>query len=298
MKSVLHREPAQPGSPAFGAERCLSRCKPALGTYVRVTVGGDTEAELFAVTQAVFAEIARLERLMSFHDPASELHRLHLDAPKTWVELSPETEAVLTLALDLARRTAGAFDPTVAGRRVQQRLLPDPGFPVDPLATFRDIDLRDGCVRFARPLLLDLGGIAKGYIVDQALAAIPRGLEAVVDAGGDLKMRPWQHRSVGIRIPEATHPVASLEVTMPAAAVATSAAYFSEGVHPVMDPRTGSAVPETGSVSVFAESCALADALTKIVLLEPATSPFWQTLAGVEVLLIRPDGTQLWRQAA
>ncbi len=143
--------------------------------------------------------------------------------------------------------------------------------------SWRDVQLIDSDrVRCARPLRLDLGGIAKGYAVDCAVHALQRtGIEKIlVNAGGDLRIAgPWEQR-VRLRHPQAPHLAAGV-LTLRDAALATSAAYYSRRllgsgeVSALLDPRR--ALPYLGhhSVSVRAPDCMSADALTKVVLFAP-----------------------------
>ena len=125
-------------------------------------------------------------------------------------------------------------------------------------------------MRFTRPLLLDLGGIAKGYAVDQAINAVDDSINITVNAGGDLRMRPWRGNQVEVRHPRSPHSE-SIQIQMKNRAVATSATYYSEnGVVIVSKEPSASINPnENISVSVFAKDCLLADALTKVAYLDP-----------------------------
>jgi len=119
-------------------------------------------------------------------------------------------------------------------------------------------------------MALDLGGIAKGYAVDHAVARLRASGAAagLVNAGGDLRVfgqRAW----IPIRIRHSADPaMAAALFEVQDAAVATSGDYFRrEGL---FDPRSRRARAYGGSITVVAPSCTLADALTKIVALTPA----------------------------
>lgn len=262
----------------------LARCRPALGTYVKISLCGDDEGELLGHSQAAFAEIERVERLMSFHDPASELSRLNREAHLRPVTVSRETAEVLRFGLRLSRLSDGAFDFTVAPELVRRGHLPDHGQAADPRATWRDVHLEGGRVRFGRPLLVDLGGIAKGYAVDRAMAVVPSRLEAVVNAGGDLRMRPWRGRTVAVQVPRRRR--RSLrQIVMRAGAVATSGSYLGEEGSPIFCPRRRQPIETRCSASVFATSCLHADALTKVAFSLSSDHPLWRDLCAVPVLV-------------
>lgn len=249
----------------------LARCQPNLGTYVEISVSGDvSEDELISASNAAFLKIDLIQSLMSFHDEESELTRINRYAAREPVPISLETKFVLEQALRLSEKTNGLFDITVAPKLVASKALPNHNFDLSPTGTWRDIILIDNEVRFTKPLLLDLGGIAKGYAVDQAINAVDDSINITVNAGGDLRMRPWRGNQVEVRHPRSPHSE-SIQIQMKNRAVATSATYYSEnGVLIVSKEPSASINPnENISVSVFAKDCLLADALTKVAYLDP-----------------------------
>jgi len=275
---------------------CLSRCKPAMGTYVKISVEADeSDDELLGYSEAAFAAIARIDRLMSFHNPDSELTRVNQAAHLGPVPISAELWRVLDFALALSRQTGGAFDVTIAAAMARQGRLPRHGEPPEPGGDWRAVILTPGQVHFSRKLWLDLGGIAKGFAVDCALAAVPEACSVVVDAGGDIKMRPWRQRTIGIRVPG--RPGVVLPVPMKAAAVASSSADFSEGGHAIVSPATGSPIESALGVSVFAPSCMVADALTKVGFLQPENEALFQAYNAI-TLTIDDQGAQYWHGEA
>jgi len=249
----------------------LARCQPSLGTYVEISVSGDvSEDELISASNAAFLKIKLVQSLMSFHDAESELTRINRYAAREPVPVSLETKFVLEQALWLSEKTDGLFDITVAPKLVASKALPNHNFDLSPTGTWRDIIITDNEVRFTKPLLVDLGGIAKGYAVDQAINAVDDSINITVNAGGDLRMRPWRGNQVEVRHPRSPHSE-SIQIQMKNRAVATSATYYSEnGVVIVSKEPSASINPnENISVSVFAKDCLLADALTKVAYLDP-----------------------------
>ena len=127
-------------------------------------------------------------------------------------------------------------------------------------------------VRATAPIALDLGGIAKGYAVDRAVDALRvAGARAgLVNAGGDLRVfgsDEWM--PVRLRHPAApAHTLTLFDVRD--AAAATSADYFRDARGGLVEPRAQSLRSYPCSVTVVAPTCALADALTKVVALRPA----------------------------
>jgi thiamine biosynthesis lipoprotein len=206
---------------------------------------------------------------MSFHEDTSDLSRLHREAAHAAVPVDARTYDVIAMALSIAAQSDGCFDPTVAGRLVERGLLPRPRDSVAPApgADWRDIELLDRMrVRFRRPLWLDLGGIAKGHAVDRALAVLrARGARAAcVNAGGDLRRFGAMPERVSLRL---SPRVVAPEVEVTDAAVATSAVDASLRERTHVDGRSGRCV-RARAASVVAEDCMIADALTKVLLVD------------------------------
>ena len=245
----------------------ISRCKPLLGTYVRLTLTADAAREtLLAMSVRAFARIQRVERLMSFHDPDSELSRLNRLAHRQPCPVSAETGAVLRQAQRLSRASHGLFDISIAPALIRQGLLPAVDADIDASANWRDLRLENGQVSFAKKMLIDLGGIAKGYAVDQAMSVLSDDIDAVINAGGDIRMNRWRDKTVSIRYAASGHDQ-TVEAPMRAAAVASSAGYYLNGKSAIIAPGQKQAPASPCVYSVFASNCMLADALTKIAFL-------------------------------
>jgi thiamine biosynthesis lipoprotein len=252
------------------------RARPLLGTLVEISARGDDAARMAEAVEAAFSTVATVHRLMSFQDRASDVTRLNRCAARTPVRVHLWTYAVLEEAQRVAEASRGLFDVSVAAVLVRRGLQQAArGTPVPHRsASFRDIRLLPGFrVRFSRPLLLDLGGIAKGFAVDRAIdclrrAGMPSG---VVNAGGDLRCFGPLAQRVHVRdpgCPERLLPLAELCD----GAVATSAAYASRSMRGgravcgLVHPGRPGFVP-AASASVAARRCITADAWTKVILL-------------------------------
>lgn len=251
------------------------RARPLLGTLVDVRVDAANEARSLAAIEAAFAEVADVHRLMSFHEPASDVSRINRDASREPVAVDARTREVLALALAFARESQGRFDPTIAAELVAWDLLPRPCDAPSPAAgaDWRDIEmLDDGRIRTAKPLWIDLGGVAKGYAVDRAIEClIAFGIdEACVNAGGDLRRIGRGTEPVHIRAPSAPHRLMRT-LLLGEGSVASSGSYFERVrrgdriVGPHVDGTARTPMLER-CVSVVADRCAVADALTKIVM--------------------------------
>lgn len=272
----------------------VERARPLLGTVVALRAEGPRAQVERGIADA-FDAIARVQRAMSFHDPDSELSRLNRDAFDAAQPVGAPTWRVLRAALALARASAGRFDPTVGGRLVAWRQLPAPSpADVDPGADWRDVELGRGRrVRYRRRLWLDFGGIAKGYAVDLAVAALrAAGAHAgVVNAGGDLRAFGDTHEVVHVREPSEpgrTRPLLELRD----GAVATSAGYFStrDGHSALVDTHGDGSLGHGASVTVCAPRALWADALTKMVLADAEAAPTLLRRLHAQAVVLTADG--------
>ena len=98
-----------------------------LGTFVEIQAFGTNAAELEDAVEAAFLAIAHVQRLMSFHDPESEVSRMNRDACYKRVRVHPWTWRVLKSAQEFSRNTDGVFDITMAGQLVKWNYLPRHG---------------------------------------------------------------------------------------------------------------------------------------------------------------------------
>ena len=172
------------------ASNRVRRARPSLGTFVEITARGNNEAKLHDAIGRAFNAIARVDRLMSFHRADSDVSNINLEAFQRKVTVDPWTWQVLRAAQKLSHQTDGIFDITVARKLMQWKYLPRRYRNVSK-GNWRDIVLEKNCtVRFRQPVIIDLGGIAKGFAVDRAVKALKcAGLRSgVVNAGGDLRV--------------------------------------------------------------------------------------------------------------
>jgi len=284
------------------AERCASvrRARPLLGTFVEIAARGEP-VTLDAAVEAAFDAVAKVHDLMSFHDPASDVSRLNRDAAAEDVVVDAWTCAVIETAVDLYRRSNGAFDITVAPALQRLGLLPC--FDALPAAEGRaacdTIALLPGHrVRFCDPATrIDLGGVAKGFAVDRAVEmlrahGVARGL---VNAGGDLAAFGDTAEPVYIRDPaDPRRSIARIEIANEA--VASSGGRFDPFGSPdpaacaVIDARTGAPVRTIAGVTVRAPHCILADALTKVVMIAGEAAADLLDDLGASAMLVFPGG--------
>ncbi len=253
-----------------------------MGTMLQIVARGDDENRVGQAVEAALAAVEQVDRLMSFHAEHSELSRLNRDAVLHPQRVHPWTYAVLTRALHISAASGGLFDVTVAPLLVESGVLPGHRAGLPESRRWRHLALLEDCrVFFERPMLLDLGGIAKGFAVDQAIHALRRGgcTQATVNAGGDLRRFGREPEVIHLRGAAGLVPVAQLRC----GAMATSrsgetyerdASRLEQPIGCIMDPMKGRRWRGLGSVTVAARTCMIADALTKVAALGgPSSEP-------------------------
>ena len=245
----------------------VRRARPLLGTLVDIRVEGLPAADALRAIEAAFAEIAQIHQLMSFHSQDSDLARLHRAGAGVRVCVDARTREALACALRVADASSGVFDPTIAAAQVAGGYLPPPHTTrlPDSMASWRDIEIDGDAVCLHRPLWIDLGGIAKGYAVDRAVAILlaAGARQLVVNAGGDLRVAGARAERVCVR--DADGRVAA-EVALADGAIASSTSARAGEVAIHADGVSRHAVRGGATVSVVAPTCMIADALTKVVL--------------------------------
>ncbi|MGO9445487.1 MAG: FAD:protein FMN transferase [Thiobacillaceae bacterium] len=279
----------------------ITRARPLLGTLVEIAATGRDAARVNEAIARAFEQIDRVHRLMSFHDPASDVSRINRDASASPVSVHEDTWQVLTMARDVAEVSRGLFDITIAPVLAAYEYLPcHPEFPKpSDQGDWRHVELLPGrLVRLARCLQIDLGGIAKGYAVDLAIGSLQTsGMSAGrVNAGGDLRVFGAATQTIRVR-----HPL-DAAITVPLmrvrnGAMATSATYFSaklqcgRWISPLIHPLSRASCGAGISVSVVAEDCMTADALTKVVHADPAGAPALLECYGASAVMLDMDPT-------
>ena len=268
----------KPPSPV--PEPTLRRARPLLGTFVDIQSSGLPTARLERAIAKAFAVVARVQALMSFHDPASDLSRLNRLAARRAVRVDAATWTVLRHALALARGSEGHFDPCARLGIISH-------------ANWRAIRLLPGRrVRFLAPLTLDLGGIAKGYAVDRAIASLRRaGVPCgLVNAGGDLRVFGQNFAPVHVRHPARPgtfFPLGELHD----GALATSALTYADVL---IDPRNGTICARGLSITVLAPTALLADALTKVVAIDPEAACPLLARYRARAVILDTQGRAVW----
>lgn len=235
---------------------------------------GESEEQAGDAVAKAYAAIAKVQALMSFYEPESDVTRLNRLAVDRTIEIHPWTYEVLMAAARMHKDSAGIFDISIAGCLQQWGYLPGSrgrAVAKSSLGKQSITLLPDNRARVEWPAQIDLGGIAKGFAVDKAVEHLKGGGIAcgLVNAGGDLRVFGPREFTVYVRHPAAPSRLLPL-VRLSNAALATSAAYFSRKkwhghwVTPLVNPLRTRSCAGSASVSVQAATCLVADALTKV----------------------------------
>jgi len=291
----------------------VSETRVQMGTLVNITVVHPDNAGAHEMIDSAFLEMERLEAVLSRYRADSAVGRLNAaglleHAPSPLIE-------VIELALEVSRRSSGAFDVTVAP------LVELYGSTFDRLGrppTDREIDEtlsyvgHDGLVVTGstvtledRRMAISLDGVAKGFVVDRVVDQLSaKGAQRVlVDAGGDMASNGSSGRdeawTIGIQHPRRKEATIG-RVQLSGGGVATSGDYFRSFTpdhrhHDILDPRTGRPAKELSSASLLASSAMIADALsTAALVLGPVDGiDFIDGFQGAEGILVSKDGSQL-----
>jgi thiamine biosynthesis lipoprotein len=255
-----------------------------MGSLFRVTVYAPDQQTADEAFAAAFQRAAELDNTLSDYKPDSELMRVCREAWQRPVRVSEDLFAVLSASQKLAQETGGAFDVTLApvirlwreARKAKRLPTPDEIATAKALTGYRKLKL-DANVRTVflaqRGMLLDVGGIAKGYAAEEALRVLrDRGItSALVAASGDLAIgdappgtQGWR---VGIDLGDGPQPGFARVLLLHNASVSTSGdteqfleldgARYSH----IVDPKTGVGLTNRIEVAVVAPHGLIADGL-------------------------------------
>jgi thiamine biosynthesis lipoprotein len=276
----------------------MIRSVPLMGTIVTIDVVGAADDDV----ERAFDWFRRVEACCTRFEAQSELMQLTAHVGVA-VPVSPLLYEAAQFALAVAEESGGAFDPTV-GHRMETR-----GFnkehrtgrivrtalePAGPVS-YRDVQLdpERKTIALLRPMVLDLGAVAKGLAIDMAARELQPFENYAIDAGGDLYLAgcspsggPW---SIGIRHPRVDRQLID-SIRVSNAAVCTSGDYERRSNvdgHHILDPRTDASADGVASVTVVASTAMAADALaTAAFVLGPTDGIRLLERQGVEGLII------------
>ena len=265
-----------------------------MGTFAHIVAVAEDSGTAKKCVRAALEEIHRVDELMSDYKSDSEISRVNKEAFEKAVQVSESTYEVLQRSIEFSEMTGGAFDISVGPlvtlfrKAKESKIAPSE----EQIALARSkvgfeklkLDSENKTVQFSdNGMLLDLGGIAKGYAIDKAIEAAQRcgAIGAMVDIGGDVRCfglppKGKDHWLIGLQDPnsaiegiEGGGLLLVLKITN--AAVATSGDYqqfvLIEGKRysHIMDRRTGTSAEGLSSVTIIADNATDADALATSV---------------------------------
>jgi thiamine biosynthesis lipoprotein len=310
---LLARAPCLGGQDALAVRYEASH--EAMGTVFTVVAYGRDRNYLAEVVDEVFDEVDRLDAQMSNYKPESELSGINREAGSRDVLVEPKFFQLLEDSFRYSRETGGAFDITVGplmklwGFFRGQGRVPRPAEIAEALTRVGYqhvmLDPTRRSIRFdTRGVELDLGGIAKGYAVDQAVgilrangisvALVSSGTSSIYALGSPPNERGW---TIKVRDPYNPDKVGDV-IHLENYSLSTSGSYekfFQVGgktyCH-IMDPHTGWPVQNMLSAGILAPSTIQSEALSKpFFIWGPAGSRnYLASHASLEVVFYQPTG--------
>jgi len=285
---LASNKPAQVAAPA----EKIDFQDAAMGTNVHFIAYSNEQVDSAQVRLAMnqaLAEMKRLEAMLSEWRDDSEVGKINSN-PEQWVQVGPETFAVISRGLAEGKVSGGAFDITFQAMsdvwKFGSAADATPRVPSKAeierrraLVDYRRVELDEAAraVRLPKAHKIGLGGIAKGYIVDRAAEVLKQaGVRAfLVQAGGDLygagrkpDGSPWISGIQDPRGPEGSS-FATIELTdhafSTAGDYARSYVIGKRRYHHIIDPHTGYPATASRSVTVWAADATTADAIDDAV---------------------------------
>jgi len=291
-----------------------------MGTFAHLKAIAKDPGTAKKCIETAFAEIEKVDELMSDYKSDSEISEVNRDGFERAVKVSKSTYEVLQRSVEFSKLTGGAFDVTVGPLVDLWRSAAEANStPSD--AELREarskvgyeklmLDANEMSVRFAvEGMRIDLGGIAKGYAIDRAIEAMQKSGAAggMVDIGGDVRcfgVAPAARDSwlVGLQDPGKTvegigGSVLLLKLKLVSGAVATSGDYqqfiLIQGKRHshIIDRKTAAGAQGLSSVTIIANSATDADALATAVSVMGAEKglALIETIPDTEAILISPQ---------
>jgi thiamine biosynthesis lipoprotein len=308
-----------PARPLGGVVHALAG--DTMGTTWSVKLTAQPAADLPALTAMVQRALDAVVSEMSPWEPLSNLSRYNRAEAGSWTKLPEDTATVLRRAIEIAAATDGAFDPTLGALTDLWGFGPRPfsGQPPQREAVeaardhggWKRLTLDGDALFQPGGLRLDLNGIAKGFGVDQAAAALERaGVKSyLVEVGGELRGtgakpdgQPWWvelERAPPMSL--AANDALRTVVALHGLSVATSGDYRRFFDHDgrryahTLDPISG-APSDHGvvSVTVLAKTCMDADAwATALIVMGPDAALAFATANGLPALMVSRKGAGL-----
>lgn len=297
-------------------KQVFSKTQVLMGTIAEIKIIDDDPHRAEEVIKKCFDRIKEIEDTMSFQDPKSELSFLNQQAGKK-IKVSKDLFYVLEKSLNYAKISDGAFDVTIGpltelwGFNENKGIIPsqDKIAQRAVLVDYRWVELnakkREVFLQ-QKGMKIDLGGVAKGYAVEEAIDIIKEAgiKDALVDIGRNIKVigrnpygKIWK---IGLQHPRQPQEILSI-LPLENTAVATSGDYehffIHQGrrYHHIIDPKSGYPTNACISVTIITPSAMIADILstTVFVLGEEAGMNLIERLDTVEGIIVTDAGIKV-----
>jgi len=292
-----------------------------MDTVVRIAVY-DTDLSkdrIQAASDQTFQLMLDLETKMSAHMDTSEISRINQQAGRKAVLVSGDTRDLILQSLDVSQITEGAFDATIGAVKKLWKFdegesdIPDPKDLTESLSfvNYKNILIEDSRILLQKDRMnLDLGGLAKGYIVDRGVFNLQNmGIRAgIVDAGGDLRIfgKHPKNKNWKIAIQHPRHAGMNFYAVLNinATSIATSGdyeRYFSingKRYHHLLDPKTGYPASQCAGVTIVTKDAMLADAYaTAVFIMGVDKGIAWiDSMPDVEGMIIYEENGKLYHR--
>lgn len=275
-----------------------------MNTYVEIKIFGekDEKKSKNAITLA-FQEMEILAKLLNCHDKNSNISKLNT---KGRLRSDGVLSKLITKSVECSKLTNGAFDITVyplmklwdfknktqppTKSRIKQLL---------PKVNYKLITVYNNRIKLMRGAEIDLGGIAKGYVVDSAIEILKtlNIKNAFINAGGDIRVLGDKEWKIGIQHPRKQKGEIIGIIPVRNKAIVTSGDYEQyfehEGIryHHIINPKTGYPTNDCISVTIIAEDTITADALSTgiFVMGTERGMELIENLDGIEGIIISKD---------
>jgi len=295
------------------SSRMVEKTAFYMGTFVQIKVPVASETAEITALNAIykaFEEIARIEGVFSVFKEDSEISRINAMKAGEPMQISDETFALIERSIDFNKKTAGAFDITVKPlvdlwrTAAHEKKLPSEESVRSALlkvgSDYIVLDQLTRTITFQREgMAIDMGGVAKGYATDRAVAVLEaNGIkDAIVNSGGDMyclgkktKINMWR---VGIQHPRDKSSMA-MEIELKDAAIVTSGDYekyfilYGKRYSHIIDPRTGyPAGDDIVSATVISPDSATSDILaTALCVLGKKGIGIAEAVEGADAIII------------
>lgn len=297
------------GVPSLREQRIL------MGTRVDITLESPDQDRLHPALDAAYREMTRLSDMMNHYSPTSAVSAINAAAGIAPVAIAAELMQVLQMAQNVSHQSQGCFDITVAsikGWRFsnEARSMPSQADIARqlPLVDYRQLVLNLGArTAFLKRqgMRIDLGGIAKIYILDAGMRVLrQQGIHsAMINGGGDVLVmgshqgQPWR---IGVRDPRAPSTLIGT-IELNEGIVASSGDYERffehEGrrYHHILDPKTGYPTQGLHGVTLVAQHLEQINGLGAAIMVmgDEKGRALVQHIPGLQAMWVRQNG-QVW----